>query len=50
MEAGCPAKLADLVARDARFDLHAVLELVDRGCTPELAVRILAPDPRTDVP
>jgi hypothetical protein len=24
-------------------DLHQLLELVDRGCPPELAVRILAP-------
>ena len=50
LEAGCPAELADLVAGDARFDLHAVLELVDRGCPPELAVRILAPEPRAEAP
>jgi hypothetical protein len=31
------------VARDPRYDLHALLELVGRGCSPELAVRILAP-------
>jgi hypothetical protein len=31
------------LANDRRFDLHAVLELVDRGCPPELAARILAP-------
>jgi hypothetical protein len=28
---------------DFSFDLHALLELVDRGCAPDLAVRILAP-------
>ena len=28
------------LARDARYDLHALLE---RGCPPDLAVRILAP-------
>jgi hypothetical protein len=31
------------LARDPRTDLHALLELVDRGCRPELAARILAP-------
>ena len=31
------------LARDARYDLHALLELVERGCPPDLAVRILAP-------
>ena len=43
LEGGLPAPLASEVAGDGRFDLHAVLELVDRGCPPELAVRILAP-------
>jgi hypothetical protein len=42
-EAGFPLSLAAHVARDGRYDLHALLELVDRGCAPELAVRILAP-------
>jgi hypothetical protein len=32
-----------MLARDARYDLHAVLELIDRGCHPQLAARILAP-------
>jgi hypothetical protein len=41
--AGFEAELADRLSSDRRFDLHAVLELVDRGCTPELAARILAP-------
>jgi hypothetical protein len=31
------------LARDLRYDLHALLELVDRGCRPDLAARILAP-------
>lgn len=43
VEAGFPADLADRLAGDAGFDLHALLELVDRGCPPVLAVRILAP-------
>ena len=42
-EAGFDAQLADALARDRAYDLHAVLELVDRGCPAELAVRILAP-------
>lgn len=48
IEAGFSAELADAVAADGRFDLHALLGLVDRGCTPELAVRILAPLPSRD--
>ena len=31
------------LADDKASDLHALLELVDRGCPPDLAVRILAP-------
>lgn len=42
-EAGCRGPLAEQLARDARYDLHALLELVDRGCPAELAVRIVAP-------
>jgi hypothetical protein len=42
-EAGFPSELAEALARDCAYDLHAVLELVDRGCPPELAVRILGP-------
>ena len=39
--------LADRVARDARYDLHRLIELVEQGCPPDLAVRILAPlEPR----
>jgi hypothetical protein len=43
MDAGFPLALADRLARDARYDLHAVIELAEHGCPPELAVRILAP-------
>jgi hypothetical protein len=42
-EAGVPRELARQVAADCAYDLHAVLELVDRGCPVELALRILAP-------
>ena len=31
------------LARDPRYDLHSLLELVERGCPPDLALRILAP-------
>ncbi|HET7690076.1 MAG TPA: hypothetical protein VFK41_06845 [Nocardioidaceae bacterium] len=47
LEAGFSPELADPVATDGRLDLHALLELVDRGCPPELAVRIVAPLPRS---
>jgi hypothetical protein len=41
--AGFPRGLAARLARDPRYDLHALVELAERGCPPELAVRILAP-------
>lgn len=50
LEAGFPPVVAELVATDPRFDLHALLELVDRGCPPELAVRIVAPIPPAVAP
>jgi hypothetical protein len=40
---GFPPPLASSVAGDSRYDLHALIELVERGCPPHLAVRILAP-------
>jgi hypothetical protein len=43
LRAGFNTELADELARDARIDLHDLLKLVDRGCPPELAARILAP-------
>ena len=42
-EAGFDLELADALARDCTYDLHALLSLVDRGCPPILAARILAP-------
>jgi hypothetical protein len=41
--AGFDDDLARSLARDGRVDLHDVLTLVDRGCPPALAARILAP-------
>ena len=43
IEAGFPLPLASRVAKDGRYDLHALIELVERGCRTEVAVRILAP-------
>jgi hypothetical protein len=43
VRAGFPLRDARALARDPRYDLHALLELVERGCPPELATRILAP-------
>ncbi len=42
-ESGFPLQLAARLARDPRYDLHALIELTERGCAPEIAVRILAP-------
>jgi hypothetical protein len=42
-EAGFDPQLAEALARDCAYDLHAVLGLVDDGCPPELAARIFAP-------
>jgi hypothetical protein len=48
LESGFSRELAQsLAATD--IDLHALLELVDRGCPPELAARILAPLPAAGV-
>jgi len=41
--AGFDPRLAAKLASNLSTDLHAVLELVDRGCPPRLAARILAP-------
>jgi hypothetical protein len=49
LDAGFGADLADALAGNARIDLHAVLQLVERGCPPALAARILAPADGEDV-
>jgi hypothetical protein len=41
--AGLPLPLAARVANDGQYDLHRLIELVEGGCPPELALRILAP-------
>ncbi|MEA2243299.1 MAG: hypothetical protein QOD24_2855 [Solirubrobacteraceae bacterium] len=45
--AGFEARLAAELTAEPAVDLHELLVLVDRGCPPPLAARILAPlDPR----
>jgi hypothetical protein len=41
--AGFGPDLADVLAHQEHVDLHELLKLVDRGCPPDLAARILAP-------
>jgi hypothetical protein len=41
--AGFTLPVAMDVARDPRYDLHRLIELVERGCPPALAARILQP-------
>lgn len=43
VEAGFERDVARELAADGGYDLHALLDLVDRGCPPDLAARILAP-------
>ena len=43
LEAGCDAALARALAADGDIDLHELLSLIDGGCPPALAARILAP-------
>jgi hypothetical protein len=43
LAAGFDRPLAARLAGDARCDVHALIVLVERGCAPELAERILAP-------
>ena len=41
--AGFEPALARRLAMDRRYDIHALIDLVERGCPPALAARILAP-------
>ena len=40
LRTGFEPALAASIARERAFDLHALIELVERGCPPELAARI----------
>jgi hypothetical protein len=46
--AGFDPELAVTLAGDEDVDLHELLVLLDRGCPPELAARILAPIEQSD--
>ena len=43
VQSGFPLPLAARLAKDPGYDLHMLIELAERGCRPDLAVRILAP-------
>ena len=43
VQSGLPLSLAVRLAKDGRYDLHALIGRVERGCRPEVAARILAP-------
>jgi len=43
LRSGFPTEVAVSVAENDRYDLHGVIGLVEHGCPPELALRILAP-------
>ena len=42
-KAGFDRSLTEQLPRECGVDLHALIELVERGCPPKLAARILAP-------
>ena len=42
-DAGFERASAAEIAEHRGFDLHALLDLIDRGCPPELAARIVHP-------
>ena len=46
---GFAMSLAAALAEDPGYDMHGLIELVERGCPPELAVQILAPSTFEDV-
>ena len=41
--AGFSLGLALRLGADEHWDIHALIELVERGCRPDVAARILAP-------
>ncbi|HKC78045.1 MAG TPA: hypothetical protein VKB70_06640 [Gaiellaceae bacterium] len=43
LRCGFAPELAARIAEDERFDLHDLIELVEQGSSPALAVRILSP-------
>lgn len=48
VRSGFSPPMAELLADDEAYDLHALIDLVERGCPPDLAARILEPlEPRS---
>ncbi len=43
VKAGVDPAVAGRIADDLRWDIHALMDLLERGCPLHLAVRILAP-------
>jgi hypothetical protein len=43
VQSGFSSRIAWELARDGRYDLHVLIDLVERGCPPEVAVRIVSP-------
>ncbi len=43
LESGFAQEMAQRLASTSAVDIHALLQLVDRGCPPGLAARILSP-------
>ncbi len=43
LNSGFPLPLAAQLATAPGYDLHALIELVERGCPPKVAARIAAP-------
>jgi hypothetical protein len=43
VRSGVPPSLAARAAMDGGYDVHAFVQLLERGCPPELAIRILSP-------
>jgi len=41
VRSGFSQRLAGRVAHDGQYDLHRLIELVERGCPPELALEII---------
>ena len=41
--AGLDVEPAEVLSHESDLDLHALIELIERGCPPGLAARILAP-------
>jgi len=48
LTAGVDPAMAACLAADFRWDLHALIDLIERGCPPGLAARILRPDDAED--